>query len=65
MMNMVYSWNDAKRLVDRWGWDGWMGFLSGKFPSYQLYGCSKDWYDSKQYICKARGTCGDIIVGWE
>lgn len=31
---------------------------------FDLYTCSLDWRDSKEYILKLRGTSGDVIVNW-
>ncbi len=34
------------------------------FPERGLYRISIDWRKDKQYILKAKGTMGDVIVGW-
>lgn len=34
------------------------------FPDYGLYRMSVDWRKDKRYILKAKGTRGDVIVGW-
>ena len=38
--------------------------LKTLFPEHGLYRMSVDWRKDKGYILKARGTKGDIIVGW-
>jgi hypothetical protein len=39
--------------------------LCSIFPERKLYSHSIDWRKSDEYILKARGTGGDVIVGWE
>jgi len=38
--------------------------LSIMFPERRLYSHSIDWRKSEEYILKAKGGDGDIIVGW-
>ena len=39
--------------------------LDSIYPERELYSMSLDWRKDKQYILKARGVKGDVIVGWE
>ncbi|WP_207649647.1 hypothetical protein, partial [Desulfosporosinus metallidurans] len=34
------------------------------YPYHGLYRMSVDWRKDKGYILKAKGTRGDVIVGW-
>lgn len=38
--------------------------LKTLFPEHGLYRMSDDWRNDKRYILKAKGTKGDVIVGW-
>lgn len=38
--------------------------LQDMYPARKLYSISTGWRESKEYILKARGTGGDLIVGW-
>lgn len=38
--------------------------LQRMFPDRKLYSISLDWRKNERYFLKARGTLGDIIVGW-
>lgn len=60
----VMNFGEAKSIVDKEGWEGFLSYFQNKFPERRLYACSQSWYDDKKYICKIRGTRGDIIIGW-
>lgn len=34
------------------------------YPKRKLYTISLGWRESKNYILKAKGTDGDVVVGW-
>jgi len=34
------------------------------YPDRKIYSLSIDWRKSKEFILKARGINGDVIVGW-
>jgi len=38
--------------------------LSNMFPDHNLYCHSQDWRKSEEYILKAKGGRGDVLVGW-
>jgi len=38
--------------------------LSCMFPERKLYSQSIDWRKSEEYILKAKGSGGDVMVGW-
>lgn len=38
--------------------------LSTMFPDQKLYSHSIDWRKDEQYILKAKGGRGDVLVGW-
>lgn len=60
----IMEFDEAKRLVDKYGWNGFLSYFKDKFPDRSLYACSQYWYEDRKYICKMRGTRGDIIIGW-
>jgi hypothetical protein len=41
------------------------GLLRSIFPDHGLYRISEEWRKDKRYILKAKGTRGDVIVGWQ
>lgn len=42
-----------------------LGALKQMYPHRNLYSISTGWRESERYILKARGTGGDLIVGWK
>lgn len=40
------------------------GLLESLFPKHGLFRMSVDWKKDKGYVLKAKGTKGDVIVGW-
>lgn len=38
--------------------------LQTMYPKRKLYTISLGWRESKDYILKAKGNGGDVIVGW-
>lgn len=35
------------------------------YPKRKLYSISLGWRESKNYILKAKGVNGDVVVGWQ
>lgn len=60
--NMNY--HEAVEFVKNKGWDEFLNSLKKEFPQFKLYGCSTAWFEDRQYICKARGVYGDLIIRW-
>ena len=54
----------AKNCVKKYGWDYFLNKLQLKFPQLGLYVISMDWFIDKDYICKAKGIFGDILIKW-
>lgn len=63
-MDVRMDHEKTKLIVDEKGWSGFIEHVNGYFVNYELYSCSQDWYDNSEYICKLRGTNGDVIIGW-
>ncbi|WP_077621275.1 hypothetical protein [Sediminibacillus massiliensis] len=61
----VMSYNAAKEFVKEEGMEGFLDLLRSEYPNRDLYGCSTYWERDSQYICKARGKYGDVVIGWE
>ncbi|WP_209121485.1 hypothetical protein [Alkalihalobacillus sp. BA299] len=55
---------EVKGYVNENGWDQFLSKLNEEFPNRNLYSVSTPWIDDNSYICKARGTKGDLIIGW-
>lgn len=34
------------------------------YPNHELFNISLGWRESKEYILKAKGGQGDVIIGW-
>ena len=39
-------------------------FLCRRYPQFDLYCISIDWEQSDDYIAKAKGVYGDIVIYW-
>ncbi|MDF2533988.1 MAG: hypothetical protein K0R18_145 [Bacillales bacterium] len=66
-MDLLMNYEEACELIRNNGWDDFLALLNEKFPKYNLKGCSMSWYEEKdgsKFICKAKGSRGDVIVGW-
>lgn len=64
-LDLILSHDTAKQSVKENGWDSFLEDFQKEYESYNLYSCSTYWLDDPHYICKFRGTRGDIVVGWE
>lgn len=64
-MDILMNYDYAVNIVDSKGWDAFLKMLQERFKAFDLYCVSVDWYTDDQYICKARGTRGDVVVYWE
>lgn len=62
--DVYMSHADAVRFVQTNGMAKFVALMQAEYPHYKLYSCSLDWRNTDQYICKLRGTSGDIIIGW-
>lgn len=57
------NYKDAKTIVKEFGFEGFVEKLEREF-GYDFFGCSTYWYDDSKFICKMKGSRGDIIIGW-
>lgn len=64
-MDIKGNYKLFKDFLELVGWDKFMEYLQEKFPSLKLYCVSKSWKESSEYILKAKGTCGDLLINWE
>lgn len=39
-------------------------FLDALVPHFEIYSISLGWLESKEYIAKAKGFYGDVIINW-
>lgn len=63
-MDFVMSYEVAKALYNRLGSNGFLRILQLRFPNLGLYTFSSSWIEDRHYICKAKGTTGDLVVSW-
>lgn len=64
-MCILMNYDYAVSIVDSQGWEGFFEYLQNLYPDFHLYQVSKAWYEDDQYICKAKGGKGDVIIDWE
>jgi hypothetical protein len=59
------NYDYAQSIVLSEGWDVFLEILQKQYSSYDLYSVSKYWFEDDNYICKAKGIHGDVIIEWE
>lgn len=64
-MNILMNYDYAQSIVISKGWDAFLELLQNMYKEFNLYTCSKYWFEDDEYICKAKGTYGDLIINWE
>jgi len=64
-MDILMNYDYAVNIVNSQGWDAFFKMLQEMFKDFKLYTVSMSWYESDEYICKAKGTKGDVVVYWE
>jgi hypothetical protein len=60
-MDLVWKWKETIKLTN----SEIMDRLNLLAPDFELYSLSLGWRESSNYILKARGVYGDIVVYWE
>lgn len=65
ILDIKLEYEMLKKVVAENGWDDLLIFLQDMFPNFDLYSVSQDWYWNRQYICKAKGVLGDVIIEWK
>lgn len=63
-MDVYMDYDETRAIVDSKGWDGFMEYLEEKYSDLDLYNVSMSWYESNEYICKAKGAEGDLVISW-
>ena len=58
------SYKVAKAIYDLSGSDALLNVFQWRFPNLDLYSLTDGWLENSKYICKAKGTKGDLIVTW-
>lgn len=64
-MDIILNHSEAKNKVREFGWDAFLKDFQDEYKEYDLYACSTYWENDHSYICKVRGSHGDLIIGWE
>lgn len=65
MLDLIMDWEQAAQIVKDFGWNGWMGYMTAKFPSHDFFQASQDWFRlGPEYIAKLKGASGDVLIGW-
>lgn len=60
----IYNRTITKKIVELIGWEGFLKLLQYRYESYGLFEVSKSWYKDSRFILKAKGTNGDLVIGW-
>lgn len=61
---MIKNYKEMKKLYKEKGGKEILNCLDEN-NKFQLYNFSLDWLESDEFILKANGTYGDVIVDWE
>lgn len=59
-MDIYMNYDDARKLEPK----GLLESLQKKYPDRDLYSISVYWMEAPEYIAKARGVYGDVVVSW-
>lgn len=62
--DIIVSYTEAKRMVEHEGFSGWLDYLKKLYPEKCLYVISTSWFENRKFICKAKGSYGDLLIGW-
>lgn len=63
-MDLFMDYTSAKTLVKVLGVEGFVKHLEKEY-GYHFFSCSTAWLDDSKYICKLKGSHGDLVIGWE
>lgn len=63
-MEIFMDYDDAIDIVNQNGMKYFFEYISDQYEDLDLYTMSIDWTKSKQYICKFKGTSGDLLISW-
>lgn len=65
-MKLTMNHSEAVAIVDTEGWDAFLAHLDDLTGNrLDLYGVSQDWHRiGPEYIAKAKGAKGDVLVSW-
>lgn len=61
----IHNYESAKEFVKEFGWDDFLEALNENYPGRKLFSVSTAWYNNMDYLCKAKGANGDVLIGWE
>ena len=63
-MDLTMNYQHVRDFVDSHNWDQLLEALNLK-TNLDLYSVSTDWYKlGRQFILKAKGAKGDLIISW-
>lgn len=63
-LDVYLSHKEAKKFVRERGYGEFIEEIDKDFKR-GLASASVHWEDDKSYICKMRGSDGDVVIGWE
>lgn len=63
-MTIRLDYLKSVEFVNANGWDRFLDMLKDKYPQFELYSCSISWFYNRDFICKAKGIYGDVVIYW-
>jgi hypothetical protein len=63
--DLLLSHDECKSMIQTIGWDGFFELFSALYPDRKFFSCSRGWYDESKFVCKFKGTFGDLVIGWQ
>lgn len=62
-MDITLHYDYLKKIVDNSGFEGLVDEFE-KTYNFDFYSVSTDWYDhkTKDFVCKLKGTKGDVVI---
>lgn len=61
-MTLKLNHKHLSSIVEHFGWDGLIEHLDNVHPNLGIYSVSQDWIEDSKYICKAKGSFGDLVI---
>ena len=63
MFDLIMDYSECFNFVEEYGMDAFLEKLNDLFPNRKLYTFTTAWLEDRNYICKARGLHGDVLIG--
>ncbi len=64
-MEELASYHGFRAFALKLGPKGFFEWLCKQYPELGLYCVSRDWLFSNDYVMKAKGRYGDLVIAWD